>query len=49
VYRPVLEGLCTLNELRTVYSLSDLHDFHEALNLKLEAEHLSNEEANRKK
>lgn len=36
-----MDKLCTLNELRTVYSLSDLYDFHEALNLKLEAEHIN--------
>jgi len=36
-----MENMCTLNELRTVYSLSDLHDFHEVLNLKLETEYLN--------
>ena len=40
--------MCSLNELRTIYSLSDLHDFHEALNLKLEAEHLANEASKKK-
>lgn len=44
VYRPIIDKLCTLNELRTVYSLRDLHDFHEALNLKLEAEYQANRE-----
>lgn len=48
IYRPVMEGICTLNELRTVYTLSDLHDFHEVLNLKSEAEHLAREESKKK-
>ena len=43
-----MEGVCTLHELRTVYSLSDLHDFHELLNLKAEAEHLAKEAAKKK-
>ena len=43
-----MEGLCTLQELRTVYSLWDLHNFHELLDLKMEAEHLANEAAKTK-
>jgi len=49
IYRPILEEMCTLHELRTVYTLSDLRDFHEALNLKLESEYLANKEAGKKK
>lgn len=30
-YRPIMRGLCTMHELRTVYDLDDLLDFHEAL------------------
>ena len=41
IYRPVLAGLCSLNELRTVYTLDDLYDFHELLDLKQEAEYLA--------
>ena len=43
VYRPVLAGLCSLHELRTVYTLDDLYDFHELLDLKQEAEFLARE------
>jgi hypothetical protein len=34
IWRPVMEGQCTLHELRTVYSFDDLMDMHEALNLR---------------
>ena len=44
-----MEGICTLHELRTVYSFSDLHDFHEVLNLKMEAEYLAHQESMKKK
>ena len=30
-YRPIMRGLCTMHELRTIYDLDDLLDFHEAL------------------
>lgn len=33
IWRPIMEGLCTLHELRTVYSFDDLADMHEAMNL----------------
>jgi hypothetical protein len=33
IWRPVIRGMCTLHELRTVYSFNDLADMHEALNL----------------
>jgi len=44
-----MEKLCTLHELRTVYSLSDLYDFHEALTLKTEAEYIAQQESKKKK
>lgn len=31
VWMPILKGMCTLNELRTIYDLDDLFDMHEAL------------------
>jgi hypothetical protein len=33
IWRPIIRGMCTLHELRTVYSFNDLADMHEALNL----------------
>ena len=30
-YKPIMRGLCTMHELRTVYSLDDLMDFHDAI------------------
>ena len=32
--RPILAGLCTLNDLSTIYSYNDLLDLHEVLDLK---------------
>jgi hypothetical protein len=34
LWRPVVEGMCTLHELRTIYTFDDLADMHEALNLR---------------
>ncbi|WP_071823742.1 MULTISPECIES: hypothetical protein [Photorhabdus] len=31
VWTPIMRNLCTLHELRTVYSLSDVIDMHEAI------------------
>jgi hypothetical protein len=33
LWRPVIRGMCTMHELRTVYTFGDLADMHEALNL----------------
>jgi hypothetical protein len=30
-YKPIMRGLCTMHELRTVYTLDDLMDFHDAI------------------
>ena len=37
-WRPILEGVATLEEVETYYSLNDLADAHEALDIKDEAE-----------
>lgn len=31
IWGPIIRGLCTLNELRTIYSYDDLCDMHEAM------------------
>ena len=38
-----MKGLCTLNELRTVYDLNDLYDMHEVMSLQDEADYLANQ------
>lgn len=30
-WTPIMRGMCTLHELRTVYSLDDVMDMHEAI------------------
>nr|DAJ87532.1 MAG TPA: hypothetical protein [Caudoviricetes sp.] len=31
MFTPIIKKLCTLNELRSVYSISDLISFHEVI------------------
>jgi hypothetical protein len=38
---PVLEGMCTLKELQEFYSIDDLADMHEAIEIKY---HVQNKE-----
>ena len=33
LWRPIIRGKCTLHELRTVYTIDDLADINEALDL----------------
>ncbi|MEA3330603.1 MAG: hypothetical protein U9Q29_02795 [Campylobacterota bacterium] len=40
-----MQNYCTLHELRTVYHLEDLYDFHECISLQEEAEYLAQREA----
>lgn len=34
IWRPVLEGMCSLVDLKTVLTMDDLLDLHEAINLR---------------
>jgi hypothetical protein len=38
IWRPVLAGLCTLEEIERSWTLDDLMDAHEALDIKAEWE-----------
>jgi hypothetical protein len=38
IWRPILKGIATLQEIETHYTLTDLLDAHEALDLQEEAD-----------
>jgi hypothetical protein len=38
VWKPVIDGVCTLEELDRYWTMCDLRDYHEALDLKYEYE-----------
>jgi len=38
-WTPIIRGMCTLHELRTIYTLDDVLDMHEAIAETLMLEH----------
>lgn len=46
LWRPIVEGMCILHELRTIYTFDDLADMHEALNLRAAIQSLPPRKAN---
>ena len=48
IWRPVLAKVVTLQELKTSYTLSDLCDLHEALDIKQDLEEEASKKANSK-
>lgn len=45
--RPVMAGKCSLHDLRTIYTIDDLADFHEMIDLEESIHAKQREEAER--
>lgn len=48
IWRLVIANVATLSELKTVYTVEDLYDLHEALDIKQALEEESNEKSSKR-